>query len=101
MTAYGSGRIVVVGGATYSRAQSAPSFTTVWRFSANGAPDVSFGCFGSVSSEILGSGTGVSYDTSAGTAAATTGNDIIVASRAATLNAPAAHQRHRAHALQR
>jgi uncharacterized delta-60 repeat protein len=86
VTADASGRIVVVGGVTYSRAQSAPSFTTVWRFSANGAPDVSFGCFGSVSSEILGSGTGVSFNTSTATAAATTGNDILVASRAANLH---------------
>ena len=75
----GSGRIVVLGDVALRVGLAFnPTFTSLFRFSANGNVDPSFGCFGTVLTEMLGNGAGTTYVQSMASAAVADGNDIVV-----------------------
>ncbi len=75
----GSGRVVALGDVAFTRNLAfIPTFTALFRFSANGNPDPTFGCFGMVLTEMLGNGAGTTYVQSMASAAVAEGNDIVV-----------------------
>ena len=75
----GSGRIVVVGeAATGDALPDVPTFTALFRFSANGVLDPTFACNGTVLTEMLGNGAGTTFTQSLATTVATDGNDVLV-----------------------
>ena len=87
LTADASGRLVAAGQVAYSDDfPDIPTFTSVFRYSANGVADPAFGCSGRVLTEVLGNGAGTSYERSGARSAATSGNDIVVAGFAVTFN---------------
>ncbi|MDQ1382385.1 MAG: hypothetical protein QOJ71_3104 [Actinomycetota bacterium] len=87
LVADGSGRLIGVGSAAYSDDfPDVPSFAAIFRYSANGAPDTSFGCFGMTLTEMLGNGAGTNFNASVGTSAAVAGNDILLGGFAETFN---------------
>ncbi len=82
-----SGRLVAVGQAAYSDDfPDVTSFTALFRYSATGAPDPTFGCFGSVLTETLGNGAGTAYNSSQAESAVADGNDIILGGFATAFN---------------
>ena len=67
LVADASGRLIGVGQAAYSDDfPDVPSFAAIFRYSANGQPDTTFGCFGMTLTEMLGNGTGTNYNASVG-----------------------------------
>jgi uncharacterized delta-60 repeat protein len=79
LVADGSGRLVAVGEASYSdNFPDVRTFAALLRYSANGAPDATFGCGGRVLTELLGNGQGTTYDAAQVLTAVAAGNDIIV-----------------------
>jgi hypothetical protein len=79
--------LIGVGSAAYSDDfPDVPSFAAIFRYSANGAPDTSFGCFGMTLTEMLGNGAGTNFNASVGTSAAVAGNDILLGGFAETFN---------------
>ena len=79
LVADGSGRLVAVGLAAYTHdVPNVRTFTALLRFSADGARDATFGCGGSVLTEVLGNGSGTTYDSANATTAVADGNDILV-----------------------
>jgi uncharacterized delta-60 repeat protein len=87
LAADAAGRIVAAGEAGYSSDfPGVPTFTALFRYSANGRPDPAFGCAGMVLTEMLGNGAGVTYNASAALTVATAGNDIIVGGSAVSFN---------------
>jgi uncharacterized delta-60 repeat protein len=88
LAADGSGRLISVGQSAYSdNFPDVPSTVSLFRFSANGAPDPGFGCFGSIRTELLGNGAGRAYNAAAGASATIIGNDIVVGGDAVSFNA--------------
>jgi uncharacterized delta-60 repeat protein len=82
----GSGRLVAVGqGANLDDFPDARTFVSIFRFSANGAVDSTFGCSGRVLTEVLGNA-GVNYDASGAASAVADGNDILLGGFALTFN---------------
>ena len=83
----GSGRLVAVGEAAYDdNFPDVPTFTALFRYSANGGTDPSFGCFGTVLTQVLGNGTATEYNASAANTGVADGNDIVVGGSATTFN---------------
>ena len=79
LIADGAGRLVTVGLVSFSDDfPDRPTFVALFRYSPNGVRDATFGCGGSVLTEVLGNGSGTTYDAAAATTAAASGNDIIV-----------------------
>ena len=75
----GSGRLVAVGEASYSDDfPDVRMFAALFRYSANGVRDATFGCGGSVLTELLGNGLGTTYDAAHVLTAVAAGNDIVV-----------------------
>jgi len=73
-----SGRLVAVGlTANLDNFPDARTFMTLFRFSANGVPDATFGCAGRVVTEVLGNA-GVNYSASGASSAFADGNNLIV-----------------------
>jgi uncharacterized delta-60 repeat protein len=80
LVADGSGRLLLAGeAATADTLPSAPTVSALLRFSANGAPDLTFGCNGMALTEMLGNGAGTTYIEAAATSVAVDGNQIVVA----------------------
>jgi len=85
LVADGAGRLLGVGFAAYSDDfPDVPNHAALFRYSANGAPDTSFGCFGMTLTEMLGNGTGTNFNATFGTSAAVDGNDILLGGFAET-----------------
>ena len=79
LVADGSGRLVAVGEASYSDDfPDVRTFEALFRYSANGVRDATFGCGGSVLTELLGNGAGTTYDAAHVLTAVAAGNDIVV-----------------------
>ncbi|MCU1429337.1 MAG: Esterase [Actinomycetia bacterium] len=75
----GSGGLVVIGGSALSSDfPNVRSFVTLFRFSAAGKIDPSFGCNGRVLTELLGTGANNPYQASLATAGAILGNSLLV-----------------------
>jgi len=87
LVADGSGRLVAVGmSAILDNFPDANSVVTLFRFSANGARDATFGCGGRVLTEVLGDGAATLYNLAAGSTAVAAGNDILVGGFAAAFD---------------
>jgi uncharacterized delta-60 repeat protein len=86
LVADASGRLVGVGRIALSPTDSSTSYTAVFRFSHDGAPDTTFGCAGSTLTEVLGIGDGTNLDESVATSAAADGDNIVVGGFGASLD---------------
>ena len=83
----GSGRLVAIGATAYSDDfPDVTEFTALFRYSANGVSDPTFGCNGLTLTETLGNGAGTTYNSSQAESAVAAGNDIVVGGDATTFN---------------
>jgi uncharacterized delta-60 repeat protein len=74
-----SGRLLAIGSSGLSQhLPDARPFAALFRFSANGALDPTFGCGGFTLTDVLGNGAGTNYVDSAASAVAATGNDVVI-----------------------
>ena len=87
LTTDGSGRLVASG--EVARSNEFPdvsTLTAVFRYSADGTPDPTFGCSGVVLTEMLGNGFGTQYNASVATGVVAAGNDVVVGGFASQFN---------------
>jgi len=77
-----SGRLLTVGDSGLSQhLPNSRPFASLFRFSANGVFDPTFGCGGYTLTDVLGNGLGTTYVDSAASAVAATGNDVVIGGR--------------------
>jgi uncharacterized delta-60 repeat protein len=82
-----SGRLVAVGQSAFQdNFPDVHAFLSLFRFSAAGVRDASFGCSGRVLTEVLGNGAGTNYDSAIALSGAADGNDILAGGLAIDFN---------------